>query len=151
MSSYLDIYFKDKTGGYIHIGSYSRNTEMYKRFDDHFQTYSALVPMKMADIQDKIDDTKADRNYYERRIRQIKEKSQVILSLKDHTIQEKMEAVAENEEALDELDELIKELDTTVTELSFIQTMIILNKGAEEADTVQLVYAGIDCAPPTNQ
>lgn len=150
MSSYLDIYFKDKTGGYIQIGSYIRSNEMYKRFDNYFREYSTLVPINIGDIQDMIDAERADRDYYERRIRQIKEKSQVILSLKDHTIQEKMEAVDENEETLCELDEIIEEIDATITELSFIQTMIMLNKGDEEATTVQLVYAGIDCTPPQN-
>lgn len=159
MSSYLTVYYHDqKHDSYVSLGTFSRSTTIYRVFYDN--GYSGndhkIIPITIDDLQNMIGAVQTDIDYYKKKISETKEKSQTILGLKNHTIKEKMEAVADNEEFLPEYEE---DLDYSIhaqNYLIFLQDIIESNQFSykpKNGDTFtpdknKLIYCGIDCSSP---
>ena len=159
MSSYLNVYYHDQEhDSFISLGTFSRSTTIYEVFYDN--GYSGInhkiMPITIDDLQNLIGAVQIDIDYYKKRISETKEKSQTILGLKNHTIKEKMDAVADNEEFLPEYEEDIDYSIHAQNYLIFLQDVIEGNRFSyktKDEKTItpnkdQLIYCGIDCDCP---
>jgi hypothetical protein len=134
--------------------------ETYRLFNEHGYTgvKHKIVPVTINDIQGIISTARYDIDYNKKAIAEIKSKTQTILGLANHTIQEKMEAVAENEEPVSEYEESINDLNYAYDYLIFLQDLIQHNHYAYttkdgstfKPDKDKLIYCGIDCDSPIN-
>ena len=159
MSSYLNVYYHDQEhDSYISLGSFSRSTEVYRLFNENGHTgiKHKIAPITINEIQDIIGSAQLDIDYNKKAIADIKAKTQTILGLANHTIQEKMEAVVENEESLPEYEESIDDLNYAYDYLVFLEDLIQHNIYAHKTkdgstfkpDKDKLIYCGIDCDSP---
>ena len=114
MSSYLTFYIQTKKDEKVAIASYSRNTDIYKAFDQNLsieyagnnECYTELTPENVGyvttDLQIDIDSTKDTLAVYDKYAKDNPEYIQEIVSLQDY----------------------LKDLQNTLWAISFIETMV---------------------------
>lgn len=146
MSSYMYFYIKSH-GRFIRIGCFSRNSPIYRTFDeDNLAPYSSVSPIRYDHLQLLLDSIEHDiQRYKEMRSKEYK----MIEYVKtfNNSLEEKESAISDHLNSISSWDECIEEfIEAHGWALSLLR--ILQSIEYTDLDMEDYLYVGIECSNP---
>ena len=154
MSEYMNFYIRGGDNFYP-IGTYCRSSVIYEMFNSAgYNDWEKIRPITEKGLKRVFDATKYNIENWERAIESHKKKIELIRTLPDYSLDEKLKKIEEYQEDNEEVEETIDALETCQRFAGFIRTIIEdgeSTKYYDDIDTIDpnhYVYVGIEIGNP---
>lgn len=149
MSYYVN-FFMRRGEKFFPIGSYSRNHNIFKAFDN-YAPWEKIRPLTVAALRQIGNECSQMKTECERRIEEKEKKKQLVASF-NNSVEEKYEVICDLDDSIDELRQEHIEEEMTEHFCIFLEAMIDeirYGESNEEIDPNAYLYVGIEIGNPT--
>lgn len=127
MSQYLNLFLRGKENSYkgkiLPFGSYSRNNELYRVFNDHlYVPYDKVTILTQEKVKELFSGVKEEINNYNKEKEEIKEFIKFLKPSKDYS--EYLETIASKLSSIKEIDEELEDLTYVKSILQVLDNII---------------------------
>lgn len=146
MSQYLEIYVKSKEDNFTYLDAFSRNTAMYRLFNEDLGApYGKVRKMTKARLQEGLEIASGYLQGFTDRKKKHEDTLQLVSSF-NNSVDEKMEAIYELQEYLEEYDESIVEMEWVT---NYLRVLLSMTESISYEGSKTGLYYGIEVGTPT--
>ena len=150
MSCYIEVFVRSKSGEFTCIGSFSRNSAIYKCIDDcHCAPWEKVKKIFKQDISDIINVATGYIDSYKDYIAENKAEQELIMTA-NNSLEEKLEAIRNCQNTFVEIKEELDEYEHAKDYFYFLSD-IISEFFYEDADSLKGLYFGMEIGEPTEE